>query len=228
MARGGGSSSNQQQAGGASAAKAAANEHKSGLKRPIAAKKAKHAAEAENQVHRRFKFHEKKMLRKVDFMQYEDDDWHESYCIPKYNLTDREDYRRYLRLVGLMKSEMSALRVLPPSSKIRIEVTDQMLKKLYDMGLIQERLGLSEIDKLGVENFCKRRLSAVLVKQRMAGNHKLASDMIEHGHVRVGVTQVRDPAFLVPRALEPFVTWVDSSKIKKHVENFSAQGDDYS
>lgn len=198
-------------------------------KRPAAASKAsKHASDAENDVHRRFKYPEKKMLRKVDFMQYKDDNWHESYCIPKYNLTDREDYRRYLRLVGLMKSEMSALRVLPSSSKIRIEVTDQMLKKLYDMGLIEERLGLSEIDKLGVENFCKRRLSAVLVKQKMAGNHKLASDMIEHGHVRVGVTQVRDPAYLVPRALEPFVTWVDSSKIRKHVENFAAQAEDYS
>jgi len=225
MTRGGGSSSG---AAAASSSAKAADPAKSALKRPLAAKKAKHASEAENEVHRRFKYHEKKMLRKVDFMQYQDDLWHEAYCIPKYNLTDREDYRRYLRLVGLMKSEMSALRVLPPSSKIRIEVTDQMLKKLYDMGLIQERLGLAEIDKLGVENFCKRRLSAVLVKMRMAGNHKLASEMIEHGHVRVGVTQVRDPAFLVPRALEPFVTWVDSSKIKKHVENFASQGEDYS
>lgn len=198
------------------------------FKRPAAvAKDVQHASEAENSVHRRFKFHEKKMLRKVDFMQYKDDSWHESYCIPKYHLTDREDYRRYLRLVGLMKSEMSTLRILPPSSKIRIEVTDQMLKKLYDLGLIEERLGLSEIDKLGVEAFCKRRLSAILVKLKMAGNHKLASDVIEHGHVRVGVTQVRDPAFLVPRALESFVTWVDSSKIKKHVQNFNAQGDDY-
>lgn len=205
-----------------------ANSASTAFKRPAAVSKdVKNATDAENAVVRRFKFHEKKMLRKVDFMQYPDDNWHESYVIPKYNLTDREDYRRYLKLVGMLKSEMAALRILPASSKIRIEVTDQMLKKLYDMGLIQERLGLAEVDKLGVEAFCKRRLSAVLVKLKMAGNHKIASDFVEHGHIRVGVTQVRDPAFLVPRSMEPFVTWTDSSKIKKHVEKFNAQGDDY-
>lgn len=198
------------------------------LKRPAAAAKdVEHSKTAENAVVRRFKYHEKKLLKKVDFMQYAEDNWHESYCIPKYHLTDREDYRRYLRMVGMMRSLMGQLRALPPSSKIRIEVTDNMLRKLYDMGLIQERLGLAEVDKLGVEAFCKRRLSAVLVKLNMAGNHRIASEFVEHGHVRVGVTQVRDPAYVVPRALESLVTWTDKSKIRKHVDNFNAERDDF-
>lgn len=50
---------------------------------------------------------------------------------------------------------------------------------------------------------------------------KNASDLIEQGHVRVGTDVVKDPAFLVSRTLEDFVTWVDSSKIRKHVMEYN-------
>ncbi len=180
-----------------------------------------------NPIHRHLKFHEKKLLRKHDFMQYPQDNWHEPYAVAKYHLTDREDYRRYMRLVGLTRQLMGQLRYLPADSKIRMQITQQLVDKLYDMGLIQERLGLGEVDKIGVEAFCKRRLPTVMRDAKMAPNCKLAAEMVEHGHVRVGTTQVKDPAFLVPRALADFVTWMPGSKIKGHVDTFNAERDDF-
>lgn len=50
---------------------------------------------------------------------------------------------------------------------------------------------------------------------------KNATDLIEQGHVRVGTEVVKDPAFLVSRTLEDFVTWVDSSKIRQHVMEYN-------
>lgn len=50
---------------------------------------------------------------------------------------------------------------------------------------------------------------------------KNATDLIEQGHVRVGTEVVKDPAFLVSRTLEDFVTWVDSSKIRRHVMEYN-------
>lgn len=50
---------------------------------------------------------------------------------------------------------------------------------------------------------------------------KNANDLIEQGHVRVGTDVVKDPAFLVSRTLEDFVTWVDTSKIRKHVMEYN-------
>lgn len=50
---------------------------------------------------------------------------------------------------------------------------------------------------------------------------KNATDLIEQGHVRVGTEVVKDPAFLVSRTLEDFVTWVDSSAIRKHVMEYN-------
>ena len=63
-----------------------------------------HKESGGNPIHRRLKFHEKKLLKKHDFMQYPQDLWHEPYAIKKFHLTDREDYRRYLRLVGLVRA----------------------------------------------------------------------------------------------------------------------------
>ncbi|PWU96932.1 hypothetical protein C4B63_17g46 [Trypanosoma cruzi] len=180
-----------------------------------------------NPIHRALKYHEKKLLRKHDFMQYPQDNWHEPFCITKYHLEDREDYRRYLRLVGLTRQLLAHLRYLPSDSKIRIQITQQLMEKLFTMGLIREKLGLAEVDKVGVETFCRRRLSTVIRDLSMAANCKLAAELIHHGHVRVGTTQVRDPAFLVSKGLEDLVTWMPGSKIKHHVDNFNVQRDDY-
>lgn len=55
----------------------------------------------------------------------------------------------------------------------------------------------------------------------MSENIKGAITLIGHGHVRVGPELVQDPAFLVTRTLEDFVTWVDSSKIRQHVSEYN-------
>lgn len=55
----------------------------------------------------------------------------------------------------------------------------------------------------------------------MAESIKGATKLLEQGHVRVGPELVKDPAFLVSRTLEDFVTWVDSSKIRRHVLEYN-------
>jgi len=43
----------------------------------------------------------------------------------------------------------------------------------------------------------------------------------------VGTEVVTDPAFLVTRGMEDFVTWVDSSKIKRNVLKYREKLDDF-
>lgn len=66
-----------------------------------------------------------------------------------------------------------------------------------------------------------------MLKLRMAQNLKTAITFIEQGHVRVGPEIITDPAFLITRNMEDFVTWVDSSKIKQHVMNYNDERDDF-
>lgn len=74
---------------------------------------------------------------------------------------------------------------------------------------------------------CRRRLSYILVRLKFAEYLKEAVTYIEQGHIRVGTETVTDPAYLVTRNLEDFVTWVDSSKIKKKVLQYNDKLDDY-
>ncbi len=73
----------------------------------------------------------------------------------------------------------------------------------------------------------RRRLPVVMVYLKMAETLKEAVTFIEQGHVRVGPEVVTDPAFLVTRSVEDFVTWVDSSKIKAAVAKYNDKLDDF-
>ncbi|KAL9687174.1 hypothetical protein QQ045_031572 [Rhodiola kirilowii] len=73
----------------------------------------------------------------------------------------------------------------------------------------------------------RRRLSTVLVRMKFAENLKDVATYIEKGHIRVGLETMTDLAFLVTRNMEDFVTWVDSSKIKRKLLEFNDQLDDF-
>lgn len=45
--------------------------------------------------------------------------------------------------------------------------------------------------------------------------------------IRVGPSVVSDPAFLVTRSMEDFVTWVDTSKIKRKILKYNDRLDDF-
>ena len=45
--------------------------------------------------------------------------------------------------------------------------------------------------------------------------------------MRVGTDLVTDPAYLVTRTMEDYVTWVDTSKIKKHIMKYNDKLDDF-
>ncbi|MBV95382.1 U3 small nucleolar ribonucleoprotein IMP3, partial [Eschrichtius robustus] len=76
-------------------------------------------------------------------------------------------------------------------------------------------------------SFCRRSLPTVLLELRLAQHLQAAVAFVEQGHVRVGPDVVTDPAFLVTRSMEDFVTWVDSSKIKRHVLEYNEERDDF-
>jgi len=67
----------------------------------------------------------------------------------------------------------------------------------------------------------------VLKSLKFAETVKEAITFIEQGHVRVGTDVVTDPALLVTRQMEDYITWVDSSKIKKKIMKYNEKLDDY-
>ena len=168
---------------------------------------------------RKLKFHEEKLLKKVDFLNWKkDSSSKENAVLRRYHIQDRNDYAKYNKLVGQLTKLISKLKVLKTSDEYRIAKTEQLVNKLYEMGIINSRQGLSSVEKgAKVSTFCRRRLPVIMQRLKMAETVQDAVKYIEQGHVKVGIDTVTDPAFHVTRNMEDHITWVRSSAIGKAV-----------
>jgi len=87
---------------------------------------------------------------------------------------------------------------------------------------------MSDVEnKVTVASICRRRLPIIMTRLRMAETVPAAVKLIEQGHVRVGPEVVTDPAYLVTRNMEDFVTWVEGSKIRGHIMKYRNEVDDF-
>ncbi|XP_022322177.2 U3 small nucleolar ribonucleoprotein IMP3-like [Crassostrea virginica] len=177
---------------------------------------------------RRLRFHEKKLLKKVDFISWEvDNNLHEIKILKKYYIQRREDYTKYNKLSRHVRELAKKIKELDAKDPFRTEATSQLLEKLFSMGLIETKRSLELADNVNASSFCRRRLPVLMVKSHMAQTLKAATTFIEQGHIRVGPEVVKDPAFLVTRTIEDFVTWTDTSAIRKQVLDYNDMRDDF-
>lgn len=87
----------------------------------------------------------------------------------RYHIQDREDYHKYNRLCGQIRSYAHRLSLLPAQDPFRPKMEGQLLSKLYDMGVLNTTAKLSDIEnKLTVAAFCRRRLGVVVCRLKMA------------------------------------------------------------
>ena len=62
---------------------------------------------------RELKFHEKKLLKKVDFLNWKrDNNLKELSVIRRYHVQERQDYQKYNQIVGEIKKLISKLKTL--------------------------------------------------------------------------------------------------------------------
>lgn len=177
---------------------------------------------------RKLKYHEQKLLKKVDFLSWEvDNNLHEVKIMKRFMINKREDYTKYNKLSREVRELARKIKDLDPKDPFRTRSSAQLLDKLYGLNLIPTKKNLELCDKITASSFCRRRLPVLMVKNNMAENLKTAVTFVQQGHVRVGIEVVTDPAFLVTRNLEDFVTWVDTSTIKKQIRTYNDIQDDF-
>ncbi|KAJ3019407.1 Small subunit (SSU) processome component [Thoreauomyces humboldtii] len=177
---------------------------------------------------RELKYHEQKLLKKVDFLQWKSDNsLKETQVMRRYHVTRREDYIKYNKMAGQITKLANKLSLLDARDSFRETTTEALLERLYKMGILNAEKSLSQCAKVTVSSFCRRRLAVIMVRQKMAETVKQAVIYVEQGHIRVGPETVTDPAYLVTRNMEDFVTWVDTSKIKRKILKYNDKLDDF-
>ena len=113
---------------------------------------------------RQLKYHEKKLLRKVDFLQWKNENNQRELqvnpvsvgsapassrkvqpalpsnlprpdcrgcvqIIRRYHIQNRDDYKKYNKICGMVTKLVSIIKRLDPKDPTRIELTDQALNK---------------------------------------------------------------------------------------------------
>lgn len=107
---------------------------------------------------RELKHIEKKLLKKQDFF-----DWKNVSSIKKqqvvqwYRLSSWHDYDSYNILVGFITKLIGYLEKLPQEDSFRVSIQWQLLNKLYDTGLINDKENLEQAKKVNVSCFLRRR-----------------------------------------------------------------------
>lgn len=158
--------------------------------------------------------------------------------VRRYSIQNPEDYNRYNRLCGSLRQLAHRLSLLGPEDAFRVRHEALMLDKLHDLGILNANVNasgagvtgakLSDVEhKITVSAFARRRLAVVMTRLKMAQTVSVAARFVEQGHVRVGTEVVTDPAFCVTRRMEDWVTWVDSSKIRRNVLRYRGEVDDF-
>ncbi|RWS14418.1 hypothetical protein B4U79_13307 [Dinothrombium tinctorium] len=171
---------------------------------------------------RKLKFHERKLLKKVDFINWENN-IKEIAIMKRYNI-DRQEYTKYNKLCRAIRDLGQRISALPIES-FRNNLSNLLIEKLYAIGILKTKR-LKKCNQVTVKSFCRRRIAVFMIQSGMFnGPISTAVKYVKHGHVRIGPNIVRDPAFLVTRNQEDFITWTD--KFKQKIETYNDERDDY-
>eukprot|EP01069_Polyplicarium_translucidae_P000022 Polyplicarium_translucidae@DN1008_c0_g1_i1.p1 len=177
---------------------------------------------------RKLKYHEQKLLKKVDFFNWKGvDSAREATTVRRFCIEDRTELHKYNKLSRDVALLATFLRALPSDDAVRIRTTQGILKKLYQMGVISSTSSLEAIARLSPAAFCRRRLAVTVARLKFSPSVSEAVKLVQHGHIRVGSEVVTDPAFHVNRAVEDSVQWAGGSAYKTHVETFKGTLDDF-
>ncbi|RTG80531.1 U3 small nucleolar ribonucleoprotein IMP3, partial [Schistosoma bovis] len=105
----------------------------------------------------------------------------------------------YNKLSRKIREIAEKLKNINENDPWRAEMTELLTAKLHNLGLIPTKRSLMLASKVNASSFCRRRLSVIVMRSKMAETMKAAVTFVEQGHVRVGPDIIRDPAYLVTR-----------------------------
>ena len=177
---------------------------------------------------RQFDYREKKLLRKTDLYGWNTKtNTNEAKMVREYRLEDREDYNRYNRICGLITKLSNMLKGLKPNDPFRIQISEQLLDKLHQVGLLSKKNSLQDCAAIPVAAFCRRRLGVLLKTMGYGENLRETYAFVKQGHVVIGDQVVTDPTMLVTRTMEDHINWADNSRIKKKILTYKNTLDDY-
>ncbi|MFA5303570.1 MAG: 30S ribosomal protein S4 [Candidatus Nanoarchaeia archaeon] len=107
-----------------------------------------------------------------------------------------------------------ARKIFASTSEQSKKEGENLLKKIYNMGLLEEKATFDDVLGLSIDDISKRRLVSFVVNKGIARTPKQARQFIVHKHILVNGKKVNAPNYLVLRKEENSIEFADNSVLK--------------
>lgn len=132
---------------------------------------------------RHLRHHEKKLLKKVDFLQWDqrDDDKERKIC-HRFAIDKPDEYLAYRKLCAYIRRLADMLKVLPAEDDFRKKTLEHLCIKLCSMGVLKpSQKSLADLAEVAITKFCARRFASIVQSSRMSDSIEHAKTLIEDG-----------------------------------------------
>ncbi len=147
----------------------------------------------------------------------------EASLIIKYGLRNKRELWRFqniLRKYRRVARDLLARVDMPGrEGEYAKAKAQQIIKKLYRLGILDEDAILDDILNLSVEDFLERRLQTIVYRQGLANTIKQARQLIVHGHIAISGRRVTSPSYIVKREEEGMIDYYVNSPFARRNEN---------
>jgi len=140
--------------------------------------------------------------------------------IGRYGLRNKKEIWQAETLARYFRHRARRLLALP--EEVRKQAEQQLLSKLYKMGVLPENATLDDVLGLTAEHFLERRLQTLVYKKGLAKTIWQARQLIVHGHIAIGGRRIRSPGYLVPRDEEDLIDYAPTSPFARRREEEAA------
>jgi len=117
--------------------------------------------------------------------------------VGEYGLRNKRELWKYKTMLSYYRRRARKLLALPP--EVRKTEEQQLINRLYKLGILDENATLDDILGLTVEDFLKRRLQTVVYEKGLARTIHQARQMVVHRHIIVNGRIINSPGYLVKR-----------------------------
>jgi len=117
--------------------------------------------------------------------------------VGKYGLKNKRELRRFATELKRIRDVARASFGMPEEK--RKKIINQLINKLYRIGVLDKEATVDDILKLTVEDLLRRRLQTIVYEKGLAKTIYQARQLIVHGHIVIGDRVVDRPNKIVTR-----------------------------
>lgn len=131
----------------------------------------------------------------------------------QYGLRNKRELWRHKTMLSKLRG--FARSTLGMSQKEGERLKEQLLKRLYRLGILPETASLDDVLDLAIEDILERRLQSLVFRKGLAKSIYQSRQLIAHGHISVKERKVTSPSCLILRDEEAQIYYTPSSSISK-------------